>query len=216
MGVVIVVCSAAMLLAGVYTVRHNLHKTAGPTVTAAITMLEGLDDGRDVNGVLADTIASTTTPVSMDERLQLWYNAGELISTAPIFGWGNEWLERWHKTRYAQIQYTLLHDGYLEILVRFGVFGAIVMTVILAGLAVSVWRASRSGIIPRAALHAYALALLFFAFTLLSNSNNRLAIGESLALLSSAFACWCNMRLGSQSAVVQEGASAQLAAAIRD
>jgi O-antigen ligase len=211
MGMVIVVCSAAMLLAGVYTVRHNLHKTAGPTVTAAITMLEGLDDGRDVNGVLADTIASTTTPVSMDERLQLWYNAGELISTAPIFGWGNEWLERWHKTRYSQIQYTLLHDGYLEILVRFGVFGAIVMTVILAGLAASVWRASRSGIIPRAAFHAYALALFFFALTLLSNSNNRLAIGESLALLSSAFACWCNMRLGSQSAVAQEGASAELA-----
>jgi O-antigen ligase len=134
-----------------------------------------------------------------------------LISTAPIFGWGNEWLERWHRTRYAQIQYTLLHDGYLEILVRFGLFGAIVMTAILAGLAASVWRASRSGIIPRAAFHAYALALLFFAFTLLSNSNNRLAIGESLALLSSAFACWCNMRLGSKSVVVREGASAQLA-----
>jgi hypothetical protein len=29
---------------------------------------------------------------------------------------------------------------------------------------------------------------------MLSNSNNRLAIGESLALVSSAFACWCNMR----------------------
>jgi hypothetical protein len=31
--------------------------------------------------------------------------------------------------------------------------------------------------------------------TMLSNSNNRLAIGESLALFSSAFACWCNMRV---------------------
>jgi O-antigen ligase len=215
MGGVIVVCAAAMLLAGVYTVRHNLHKTAGPTVSAAITMLEGLDEGRDVNGVLAETIASTTTPVSMDERLQLWYNAGELISTAPIFGWGNEWLEQWHKTRYAHIQYTLLHDGYLEILVRFGVFGAIVMTVILAGLAASVWRASRSGIIPRAAFHTYALGLLFFAFTILSNSNNRLAIGESLALLSSAFACWCNMQLRTKSTVVQEGAPAQPAVAIQ-
>jgi O-antigen ligase len=201
MGVVIVFCAAAMLLAGIYAVRHNLQTTAGPTVNAAIAMLEGVDDGRDLSGLLADTIASTTTPVSMDERLQLWYNAGELIASAPIFGWGNEWLERWHHTRYAQVQYTLLHDGYLEILVRFGLFGALVMTAILAGLAGSVWKACRSGIIPRAAFHAYALGLLFFAFTLLSNSNNRLAIGESLALLSSAFACWCNMRLGSSSAV---------------
>ncbi|PZM11518.1 O-antigen ligase family protein [Rhizobium tubonense] len=216
MGVVIIVCAAALLLAGIYTVRHNLNKTAGPTVTAAITMLEGIDDGRDVSGVVAGAIASTATPFSMDERLQLWYNAGELISAAPWFGWENQWLERWHQTRYANVQYTLLHNGYLEMLVRFGAFGAFVMTTILASLVVSVWRAFRSGLIPRAVLHTYALGLLFFAFTLLSNSNNRLAIGESLALLSSAFACWCNMRINLKPTIAHESTSPHLTAAKQD
>jgi hypothetical protein len=78
------------------------------------------------------------------------------------------------------------------------------MTAILAGLAASVWRAFRSGFIPRAAFHTYMLGLFYFALTLLSNSNNRLAIGESLALLSSAFACWCNMQLSAKSAAAQE------------
>ena len=204
MGLVIIVCAAALLIAGVYAVRHNLDKTAGPTVAATISLLEGIKQGSDFSGVVSGTIESTTTPVSMDERLQLWYNAGELIFSAPVFGWGNEWLERWRQTRYAHVQYTLMHNGYLEILVRFGAFGAVVMTAILAALAASVWRAFRSGFIPRAAFHTYMLGLFYFALTLLSNSNNRLAIGESLALLSSAFACWCNMQLSAKSAAAQE------------
>jgi O-antigen ligase len=176
-------------------VRGNLIQTAGPTVTSAALMIDEITGGHDINGVVNGTIGSTATPVSMDQRLQLWSNGWEVFSSAPIFGWGSRWLERWYHTKYAHVPYTLLHNGYLEMLVRYGLFGAVVMSIILGMLVVSVRRAWQVGVIPRAAMHAYMVGLFFFALTLLSNSNNRLAIGESFALVSSAFACWCNMRV---------------------
>jgi len=194
-GVIIVVAVAALLVAGIYGVRHNLDKTAGPTVSAAFTMVENVFEGHEMGGVVTNAISSTNTPVSMDERLQLWSNSWEVFSSAPLFGWGNRWLEHWAETRYSHVQYTLLHNGYLEILVRYGLFGAAVMSLMLGIFIRAVWRARKAGIIPRAAWHAYILCLFFFSLTLLSNSNNRLAIGESLAFASSAFACWCHMRL---------------------
>lgn len=193
-GLFVIVAAGIVLCCGVYAVRHNLNKTAGPTVEAAISMLEGFQDGRDFNGVVLGTINSATTPLSMDERLQLWYDAGQLISSAPWFGWGSKWVDQLSVSHYPDVRYTLFHNGYLEILVRYGVSGAAVMSIILVALFVSVLRAFRAGVIPRAAFHVYAIGLLFFALTMLSNSNNRLAIGESLSLLSSAFACWCSMR----------------------
>ncbi|QND48891.1 O-antigen ligase domain-containing protein [Rhizobium lusitanum] len=195
LGAIVIAVAAVLLIAGVYTVRHNLDKTAGPTVSATIAMLQSVTGGHDLGGAVSNTIGSTNTPVSMDERLQLWSNSWEVFSSAPVFGWGNRWLERWHETRYSHIQYTLLHNGYLEILVRYGLFGAAIMAFMLAIFIRTVWRAYKAAIIPRAAWHAYAVCLFFFSLTLLSNSNNRLAIGESLAFASSAFACWCNMRL---------------------
>jgi len=195
LGTIVIAVAAVLLVAGIYTARHNLDKTAGPTVSATIAMLESVTGGHDLGGTVTSTIGSTDTPVPMDERLQLWSNSWEVFSSAPVFGWGNRWLERWYQTRYSHIQYTLLHNGYLEILVRYGLFGAAIMAFMLAIFIRAVWRAYKAAIIPRAAWHAYSVCLFFFSLTLLSNSNNRLAIGESLAFASSAFACWCHMRL---------------------
>ncbi|KAA0700078.1 O-antigen ligase domain-containing protein [Neorhizobium sp. P12A] len=194
-GILVIACLAVALVAAIYGVRGNLIQTAGPTVTSAALMIDEITGGHDINGVVNGTIGSTATPVSMDQRLQLWSNGWEVFSSAPIFGWGSRWLERWYHTKYADVPYTLLHNGYLEMLVRYGLFGAVVMSIILGMLVVSVRRAWQVGVIPRAAMHAYMVGLFFFALTLLSNSNNRLAIGESFALVSSAFACWCNMRV---------------------
>jgi O-antigen ligase len=202
-GVIIVLCAAAVLSVGLYTVRQNLYATAGPTAAAALSMADAVVNGHGLDNTVAGTISSDTTPISMDERLQLWSNAWEVFSSAPVFGWGNAWLERYYQTRrYADVPYTLLHNGYLEILVRFGLFGAVVMSVMLGSFIVCVWRARRAGIIPPAACHAYLVCLFFFALTILSNSNNRLAIGESLALGSSAFAYACSMRLRKRTNVV--------------
>jgi O-antigen ligase len=207
LAVLMVGCATVLLIAAVYAVRVNIDRTAGPTATAALSMIGDIIAGHGISHTMTQAISSTATPTSMDERLQLWSNAWEVFSTAPIFGWGNQWLERWYQTRYTGLTYTLLHNGYLEILVRFGLFGALIMAIILVGLARSVLRASREGIIPRAAMHTYLVSLFFFAITLLSNSNNRLALGESLALVSSAFACWCSLRLSSDSATAKSEVS---------
>lgn len=204
-GIIAIVAVAVLLVAGIYGVRHNLDKTAGPTVSAALSMVQNVTGSHDLGGVMTTTISSSDTPVSMDERLQLWSNSWEVFSSAPIFGWGNQWLERWAETRYSHVQYTLLHNGYLEILVRFGLFGATIMGFMLATFIRAVWRARKAGIIPRAAWHAYIACLFFFSLTLLSNSNNRLAIGESLAFASSAFACWCHMRLKGEYLTISKG-----------
>ena len=76
------------------------------------------------------------------------------------------------------------------------------MSVMLGSFIVYVWRARRAGIIPPAACHAYLVCLFFFALTILSNSNNRLDVGESLALGSSAFAYACSLRLRKRTNVV--------------
>lgn len=192
----IAVTSAAMVLgAGVYVARTNLYETAGPTIVAAAPLVEGTAVGRDVDALVSTAIESPDTPTSMGERLQLWSNAWEVFSASPIFGAGNQWLTRWHQTRYAKVKYTLLHNGYFEILVRHGLFGAGIFSIMLYGFFLSVWRASQKQLIAQEAFYAYGICILFFAITILSNSNNRLAIGESLALLSSAFACYCNQRL---------------------
>jgi O-antigen ligase len=194
-GILLIIAAAILLVGAMYIVRHNLNKTAGPTVTSTMSMLDNLADSRDFNGSVLGTINSPSTPNSMDQRLQLWYDAGELISSAPLFGWGSRWVDRLGATHYPNVLYTLFHNGYLEILVRYGISGAIVLSAILIALFTSVLRAYRAGIIPRAVFDLYTVGLLFFAVTMLSNSNNRLAVGESLALFSSAFACWCNMRV---------------------
>lgn len=186
--------AAALLLVGTYAVRANLDHFAGPTVSATISMLEGSGDGHGISGAVTNAISSSSTPLSMDERLKLWSNAWELISASPIFGWGNEWLDHWYHARYPA-QYNLMHDGYLEILIRYGLFGAAIFLTMIVAFWRVISRASRAGIVPASAFHAYTVILFFFALTLLSNSNNRLAIGESLALVSSAFACACQLRL---------------------
>ncbi|KAA0697232.1 O-antigen ligase domain-containing protein [Neorhizobium sp. P12A] len=204
-GTLVFAVALAGLLLGTYAVRANLDQFAGPTVQAAETMLwsAGHDGGAAAD--VAATIASSSTPISMDERLQLWWNASELIASSPILGWGNEWLNQWHHAKYGSIKYDLMHNGYLEILVRYGVVGALVFLLMLTVFIRSVQMACRDGIIPPCAFYAYLTVLVFFAFTLLSNSNNRLAIGESLALVSSAFACACHFFIEQRRRAVANG-----------
>lgn len=194
-GAHIVAASAIALAFGVYAVRANLDRIAGPTVSAAVSMIENTGRDGGFAAVVDNTIGSSSTPLSMDERLQLWWNASELISASPVFGWGNSWLDRWHRARYGSIKYDLMHNGYLEILVRYGFVGAGILSTILATFVLIVARARRRLVIPASAFHAYVCIIFFFALTLLSNSNNRLAIGESLALVSSAFVCACRLRM---------------------
>ena len=169
--------------------HERLWARAGDTVNASLDILDGLMTGKmTAAALLQEKISSGTVPLSLNERLEIWYNALQLVKQAPFFGHGNFWIEKWDQTRYANVGYYLMHNGYLEILIRHGLFGLLALAIMLFGLIAMVWRGYRKGFIPAAGLQAYLMLIFFFALTLLSNSNNRLAIGESLAMLTGGVA----------------------------
>lgn len=169
--------------------HERLWARAGATVMAAWDLMTQMVVGRlPATTILEHQIASDAIPYSLKARLEIWYNAFELFEKAPFFGHGNFWIEKWEQTRYANVGFYLMHNGYLEILVRHGLFGFLALAVMLGVMIAMVWRGWRKGFIPLAGLQAYLMLLFFFGLTLLSNSNNRLAIGESLALLTGGIA----------------------------
>lgn len=169
--------------------RDRLWARAGDTVMASLDLIRSVrTDPQQAVIVLQQKIDGGTIPTSLNDRLKIWYNAGELVHQAPFFGHGNFWIELWEKTRYADVGFFLMHNGYMEILIRHGFVGLLALFGMLVGFIFLVWRGYRRGIVPAAGFQAYVTILLFFALTLLSNSNNRLAIGESLAMLAGGFA----------------------------
>lgn len=181
----------AIFAVAVFSVHDNLWKIGGPTFLAAENLVWRFFETGDIGNNLAAAISSGKVPNSMNERLRLWSNAWEILSANPFFGAGSLWIEQWKQTAYPDVGYTLIHNGYLEILIRHGLFGMAVFAVILFTFLGLVYRASRDGIIGRSALICYNMMILFYMLTLLSNSNNRLALGESFVLLIAAVAFFC-------------------------
>ncbi|WP_028745826.1 O-antigen ligase family protein [Rhizobium mesoamericanum] len=184
---------------GVYEVRDNLAHYGAATLNSVVMIGERLDSGTPLERVMKDAIESSETPPSLDERLQLWANGASVISAAPIFGNGNGWLTIWRTTAYASVPYTLLHNGYLEILVRYGFAGLAILALIVVSAIFRVHRASSAGVISKSTFACYLTFAVYFAFTILSNSNNRLALGESYALLFAATCFASSIRLRSRS-----------------
>lgn len=184
--VVMLVAGLLVIGAGIYAVRDNLVEFAGSTATAAFSL--SLDAAREdtMLGAMRQAIEAPSTPESMRERLELWYNAIEIIERYPVFGAGNDWLRLWHQTTYANVPYDLLHNGYLEIAVRHGFFGLLALVLSLIICFRRLVAARRLGIISRAAEMGLLVATLYFLVTLATNSNNRLALGESFFMVAAA------------------------------
>ncbi len=174
---------------------NSIWTFAGPTFEAAARIVAEVSKKGGIWSIVAAAITSNDTPNAMSERLQLWANASEVIAQAPLFGAGNHWLTLWNSTTYASVPYTLLHNGYFEMLVRHGLFGIIVFAILATGMYSRVFAAWRAGLISLSALLAYSMVTLFFLGTILSNSNNRLAIGESFFFVFSAVAFACGIML---------------------
>ncbi len=204
-GLAFIGCFVLLLAAGGYFVWGNLEKTAGPTFMATTGLYQDIAAGEPIGKAVAARIDDATTPRAMDERLQLWSNAWELVASAPLFGLGNAWEPRWHKTHYTSVDYNAMHNGYLEILVRYGAVGSVFLAFMAVVMLLQVQRAAKLDLVPQAAFHGYLLVQIFFAITLLSNSNNRLAIGETIIMLSFTFALACNLRIRASASEAREG-----------
>lgn len=164
----------------------NIKHYAGPTVVAAFHLSEQAMSQEEIEKAMANSVGKADTPESMRERLMLWTNALDIFLDSPVIGSGNLWLAKWRSAKYANVGYTLIHNGYLEILVRHGLLGMAMLLVFAATAVYRIRLAWKRGLIPSSLmLYLFSMSLFFF-ITMASNSNNRLAIGESFFLLAGA------------------------------
>lgn len=183
--VVVAVCIVVAGLA-VTTARDSILHVAAPTIESTAELAERGLAHVDVLEAMRQTVEDPNTPASMRERLMLWTNALDAVRSSPWVGWGNLWQREWRQGTYSDTSHRLLHNGYLEILVRHGALGALMLTLFAAVAAQRLHRAWRQGVISSSLmLYLYSLSFFFF-ITIASNSNNRLALGESYFLLTAA------------------------------
>ena len=171
---------------GIFSALDNTSRVAAPTIEAAGELFSGAIENVDPRGAMRRAVEDSDTPQSMRERLMLWTNALDTVESSPWVGWGNLWQREWRQGTYSDNNHQLLHNGYLEILVRHGLLGAMVLAIVLLASARRIYVARRDGIISASLmLYLYGLSLFFF-ITIATNSNNRLALGESYFLLAGA------------------------------
>lgn len=194
---------AAMLAAfAIFVVadRHDLWASLGPSVEATLGIATQAWRSGDLAGAIQDAIASGAVPLSMNERLMLWSNAVEAWSQNPILGNGIAWEQPFYQAHYGNPGYNLLHNGYLEIAVRYGIAGLVFYGLLFAWSLAQSHRAYRQGLIAREAFVFHVVSLAFFLATILTNSNSRLAIGESYMMANAAFGFCCFFMLQRQPA----------------
>lgn len=169
----------------------GIWKTIGPTYASTDTIVQGIVHSENPLEAVQDAIESGKIPNSMNIRLKLWSNAIEVWSQNVLFGNGIAWKDLWVQAKYRKVGFDLIHNGYLEVAVRYGLLG-FAFYAALYGWAISrVRSAYKNNLIPREAFDFYIVAMVFFLGTIFTNSNNRLAIGESYMMTAAAFGFCC-------------------------
>jgi hypothetical protein len=183
---------AAALAAFVAAFSAGIWSRMGPTYDSVMAIARSMvDGGRPVEAIHA-AIASGTVPESMNIRLMLWSNAVEVWSHDFILGNGVAWKDLWVAARYRDVGFDLIHNGYLEVAVRYGLVGLAFYGALYLWSVAMARRASARGLIPQQAFNFHVVSLVFFLATIMTNSNNRLAIGESYMLVAAAFGFFCH------------------------
>lgn len=185
----------AVAVIGTFLAWDGIQAVIGDTAQATVRMLSDMSGGAGLLESMDHAIQDSSTPSSFRERLMLWASAILIWMENPIFGQGVTWLHAWQTRAYQGADFNLLHNGYLEIAIRYGIVGLAFYAALFIWAIRQVWRATREGLIDPAALHAYLGVLLFFCVTILTNSNVRLALGESYMWFSAALGFYCFYRL---------------------
>lgn len=209
--------AAASLVQLLMSIRFNISKPAlfkGGLLAAALAVFVGsfaltnwaaIDKSYDSSiGVVAkalasghplaalrEAIGSSTVPEGTNIRLKLWHNAIEVWSRDVLFGNGIAWRDLYAHTRYADIGFDVVHNGYLEIGMRYGFFGLGFFAMLYGWSILKARRAVQRGLLPTEAYRYHVVSIVFFFGTILTNSNNRLAIGETFMLTAAAFGFYC-------------------------
>ncbi|WP_197435204.1 O-antigen ligase family protein [Nitratireductor arenosus] len=181
----------ATFAAGALIFGHTIWQTIGQVVDGAFDIGEQALSGRPVRQIMLDAIDTGALPYTFDERMRIWWNAMSIWRTDWLFGQGIWWENLWHQTRFADIGYELMHNGYLEIAIRFGLFGLEFYAILLVWCVYQATAATRRGLVPLELYFFYLLTMIFFLATMLSNSNIRLAVGETYMLMAGGFGFCC-------------------------
>lgn len=190
-----VIAAGVVAVALTFVAWNRIVETGGSTFHATASVIERIASGDGLLDSMDRAINDPENPYTLRARLALWANALNIWSDYPVFGPGVAWLYYWQDRPYQEPAFDLIHNGYLEIAVRYGVVGLAFYMVLYGWTIRQAWRASRSGVIAPSAFVAYLPVLVFFAITLFSNSNIRLALGESLMWIAAAFGFWCDFAI---------------------
>lgn len=188
----------ALLLASFAAVAlflDPIYQAVAPSLTSGMDLLDLLAGSSAPRADLEALIASGTVPANFNDRLMLWVNAFDIFAAAPLFGTGIYWENLWQSARYANAGYELVHNGFLEITMRYGLVGLGFYALLMVWSLKQAWQCMKAGLIGRYLYIFYICATVFFLLTLLTNSNNRLAIGESFLLLAGGFGFCCRFLL---------------------
>lgn len=187
-----IIAAGAVAMAAKFEVFSTV---AGPTVQTSLALTEGAISGEGLRNTIDDLIASPATPISARERLMLWANGLDIWERHLVFGAGIGWMHEWESRPYQETSFNLLHNGYMEIVVRYGLVGLMFYLALFAWCSRRVWLAAQAGVIDVTAFPTYLCTLIFFAITLLSNSNIRLAIGEAYMWIAAGYGFYCHYLL---------------------
>ena len=183
-----------VVAAGLFFASPLIERLAGPTAGTSWSLVESIASGNGIGTALDMQIADPATPTSSRERMVLWSNALKIWQQSPVFGAGITWLNEWNNQPY-QTHFDLMHNGYAEIAIRYGLVGLAFYGLLFMWAIAAVRKAARAELISPSVFPCYLAVNLFFAVTLLSNSNIRLAIGESFMWFAASFAFYCHFKL---------------------
>lgn len=185
--VIIILFGAAI---GEYS--SKLVSSGQATFSTGLSLALDVASGNGLIISMENMIDLPDVPSSTRERLELWADALTIWSKSPIFGAGAGWQSGWDQRTHSNVlDFNIFHNGFLEVGIRHGLFGIAFYGFIFGWATRKVFLAAKHALIAPAAANCYLATLVFFLVTILSNSNNRLAIGESYMWLAISFGFYC-------------------------
>ncbi|WP_193176027.1 glycosyltransferase family 25 protein [Oricola nitratireducens] len=192
----LIVVAAPLAVVAIATLWHGEIARHADEIHGVWTLLKAhMDQGQSFVGAMREVGMHGGLSINFSARLILWSEALKLWAESPIFGNGVSWFHLWQSASDPEMPYKLIHNGFLEIGVRYGALGLVFYAYLCGWSCRIVWRTANEGLIARSAAHAFIVTMVFFLVTNLSNSNVSLALGESYMWFAASFAFYCYFRL---------------------
>lgn len=188
--VVFALCTASIAITSIMIPDRSLNNVTA-TAESTFIFIKELADGNGLIKSLEHIIAEGNTPHSSLQRMMLWTDALTIWQERPLIGQGLNWHNEWNERTYKEADHSLLHNGYLEIAIRYGLAGLVFYAWLYVWSIKQVLSAAKANLISKEAARCHFVMSFYLALTMLSNSNIRLALGESSMWLAAGFGFYC-------------------------